>query len=77
MKFIQQVNQKDEECGPQTVPYEEACSKYKYYKARTLKQHINTSDFALNIQMREHFLAIKKKYDMRRRAKKFRENQKI
>jgi len=31
------------------------------------------NDFQYNLKMREQFLAIKKKYDMRRRAKKFRD----
>lgn len=34
------------------------------------------SDFQHNLRMREHFLAIKKRHDMRRRAKKFRDKQK-
>ena len=60
-----------------TIPYEEACNLYKHYKKLTTKQHINTADFAHNIKMREHYLTIKKKYDMRRRARKFRQNQKM
>ena len=34
------------------------------------------SDFQYNLNMRERFLTLKKKYDMRRRAKKFRDKKK-
>ena len=57
-----------EECS-----YEEACRYYKHFKSLTLKKHMYDDNFQYNLKMREHFLAIKKKYDMRRRAKKFRD----
>ena len=60
-----------EECS-----YDEACSLFKYYKAKTLKQNMYNSDFQYNLNMRERFLTLKKKYDMRRRAKKFRDKKK-
>ena len=65
-----------DQAAQEDCAYEEACRLFKYYKAKTLKQHMYDSNFQYNLNMREHFLAIKKKHDMRRRAKKFRDNQK-
>ena len=58
------------------IPYEEACEHYKYYKSRTLKANVNEPDFKQNMEFREFFLGIKKRYDMQMRAQKFRLKQK-
>ena len=58
------------------VSYEEACEHYKYYKSRTLKANVNEPDFKENMEFREFFLGIKKRYDMQMRAQKFRLKQK-
>ena len=58
------------------VSYEEACEQYKYYKSKTLKANVNEPDFKQNMEFREFFLGIKKRYDMQMRAQKFRLKQK-
>ena len=58
------------------IPYEEACEHYKFYKSRTLKANVNEPDFKQNMEFREFFLGIKKRYDMQMRAQKFRLKQK-
>lgn len=61
------------------ISYEDACEHYRYYKSRTLKANVNESnfkcnepDFKQNMEFREFFLGIKKRYDMQMRAQKFR-----
>lgn len=58
------------------MSYDEACEHYKYYKSRTLKANVNEPDFKQNMEFREFFLGIKKRYDMQMRAQKFRQKQK-
>ena len=58
------------------ISYEEATEKYHYFKQITTKKYLSSATFTHDLKMREHYLAIKKRYDMRRRAKKFRDNQK-
>jgi len=78
---IQKMQESEKEadsqiCQSEEVSYDQACQMYKHYKSLTLKQHMYDNDFQYNLRMREHFLAIKKRHDMRRRAKKFRDKQK-
>lgn len=58
------------------ISYEEACKNYRYFKSRTLKANAEEADFEKNMQYREFFLGIKKRYDMQFRAQKFRTKQK-
>jgi len=46
------------------ISYEEACQNYRFYKSRTLKANAGEPDFEQNMQFREFFLGIKKRYDM-------------
>ena len=55
------------------LSYEEITARYLHFKKITTKKFINSAHFTVNLKMREHYLSIKKKFDMRRRAKKFRE----
>jgi len=63
---IQWLNQNPE------ISYEEACELYKSYKRKTLKANSDDADFAQNMKFREFFLSVKKRYDVRFRAQKFR-----
>ena len=45
---------------------------YKLYKGKTLKVNVGDPDFEENMKFREFFLSIKKRYDVRYRAQKFR-----
>lgn len=58
------------------VSYEEACANYKYYKSITLKANVEEADFKQNMAFREFYLSIKKRYDMQKRAHRFRIKQK-
>jgi len=58
------------------ISYEEACEQYKFYKSRTLKANVEEEDFKQNMAFREFYLSIKKRYDMQKRAHRFRVKQK-
>jgi len=58
------------------VSYEEACQQYKYYKSRTLKGNVEEPEFKQNMAFREFYFSIKKRYDMQKRAHRFRVKQK-
>lgn len=45
---------------------------YKLYKRKTLKANTEDDEFEQNMKFREFFLSVKKRYDVRFRAKKFR-----
>lgn len=59
---IQRLNQNPE------ISYEEACSLYKFYKRKTLKANQEDDEFTQNMNFREFFLSVKKRYDVRFRA---------
>ena len=63
---LQRLNQNPE------INYEEACEMYRIYKSKTLKVNTDDPDFAQNMKFREFFLSVKKRYDVRFRAQKFR-----
>ena len=63
---LQRLNQNPE------ISYEEACTMYKVYKAKTLKANTDDREFEENMKFREFFLGVKKRYDVRFRAQKFR-----
>jgi len=58
------------------ISYEEACEQYKYYKSCTLKANVEEDEFKQNMAFREFYLGIKKRYDMQKRAHRFRVKQK-
>jgi len=72
-KMIQKLKDSQDTTGQIQVSYDEACEHYKYYKSRTLKANVNEPDFKQNMEFREFFLGIKKRYDMQMRAQKFRQ----
>ncbi len=73
LKYKSSKDNSAESCSQQPqVSYEEACQHYKFYKSRTLKANVNEPDFKQNMEFREFFLGIKKRYDMQMRAQKFR-----
>ena len=49
---------------------------YKHYKQKTLKANSQDDEFAQNMKFREFFLGIKKRFDVRFRAQKFRAKKK-
>lgn len=75
-KMIQNLKESQDTTVHVEVSYEEACQQYKYYKSKTLKANVNELDFKQNMEFREFFLGIKKRYDMQMRAQKFRQKQK-
>lgn len=74
--MIQKLKDTQDTSEQVQIPYEEACEHYKYYKSKTLKANVNEPDFKQNMEFREFFLGIKKRYDMQMRAQKFRLKQK-
>ena len=65
-KELQRLNQNPE------ITYDEACNLYRIYKSKTLKANTEDPEFAQNMKFREFFLSVKKRYDVRFRAQKFR-----
>lgn len=63
---LQRLNQNPE------ITYDEACDMYRLYKSRTLKANTEDPEFGQNMKFREFFLSVKKRYDVRFRAQKFR-----
>lgn len=54
------------------ISYEEACEQYRFYKSKTLKGNVEEPDFKQNMAFREFYFNIKKRYDMQKRAARFR-----
>ena len=54
------------------ISHEHSSKLYKYYKSITLKPNYLNEDFQQNMEIREFFFKIKKRYDLRKRGRKFR-----
>ena len=71
-KMIQRQNDINSLKQNPEISYNEACELYRFYKRKTLKANTDDADFEQNFKFKEFFLSVKKRYDVRFRAQKFR-----
>ena len=71
-KMIERQNEIQNTQKNPEISYEDSCEYFKIYKSKTLKINIDDPEYNQNLAFRQFFLNIKKRYDVRFRAQKFR-----